>query len=202
MSGFDEFAKRIRELESAYLSSSDPMEQSGFSGGRERWIAERSPLVDALDNDGDFLDVGCANGLLVSDVADWAGERGLTVEPHGVDLGARLIDLARERHPDHRGNFSVADAWGWRPRRRWTYVYSILDLSPPGLWCDWLRRLLSWVEPSGKLIIGSYGSRTRRIEPTDVEAVMSRCGLSVEGSSQGGDPPLTRFAWSAGASPG
>ena len=58
------FLEDARGLKAAYLTSDDPIRQSGFGGGRGRWVSERSPLVEAIDADGDFLDVGCANGLL------------------------------------------------------------------------------------------------------------------------------------------
>ena len=185
----------MRGLEGAYLRSADPMVQSGFSAGRERWVAERSPLVAAFHRDGCFLDVGCANGLLAADVVGWARDRGITIEPHGVDLGERLIDLARGRHPGCESNFVVADAWMWDPPRRWTFVYSLLDLSPPEMWGEWIRRLGSWVEPGGRLIMASYGSRSRSLEPVDVAEVMKSCGLPVDGSSHGGEPVVTSFAW-------
>lgn len=191
-----DFLAEARNLESAYLGSDDPMAQSGFSGGRARWVSERSQLVEAIDRDGDFLDVGCANGLLAEDVVTWAAERGITLTPHGVDLGPGLVTLARERFPSLAGNFVVADAWSWEPGRRWTFVCSLLDLAPDHLWCQWLRRLMEWVESGGRLIVGSYGSRTIDIAPADVAEVMRGCGLSVEGASSGGDPMITRFAWS------
>jgi len=197
-----EFNRRAGALEAAYLRSDDPKVQSGFSGGRDTWISERSPLVDAIDRDGDFLDVGCANGLLAEDVVSWAAGRGLAIVPHGVDLGPALVELARERLPGSADNFHVADAWTWEPGRQWTYVYSLLDLSPPDLWCQWLRRLMVWVEPDGRLIIGSYGGRTPRRDPEDVAGIFTRCGVSVDGSSHDGDPLVTRFAWSGGVSPG
>jgi SAM-dependent methyltransferase len=190
-----EFEKMARQLEAAYLGSDDPIAQSGFSGGRDRWVAERSPLVEAIDRPGDFLDVGCANGLLAADVVDWCAARGVSMRPHGIDFGPRLIEMAREHLPGGADDFVVADAWTWEPMRQWTYVYSLLDLSPPELWCEWLRRLLDWVEPRGRLIVGSYGSRSARIPPVDVAAVMGECGLVVTGSTSGGDPPITRFAW-------
>lgn len=147
-----DFRTGARRLEAAYLESDDPMVQSGFSGGRARWVAERSPLVDAIHRDGSILDVGCANGLLAQDVVTWAGSK--------------------------------------------------LDLSPAEMWCDWLRRLSSWLEPGGRLIIGSYGSRSRSLPPVDVPARFEECGLRVAGSSHGGDPPLSWFAWSMAESRG
>lgn len=196
-----EFLEKARSLETAYLESEDPIAQSGFSGGRERWIAERSPLVEAIDGDGSFLDVGCANGLLAADVVEWAKRRGYVVIPFGVDHGNRLIDLARQRLPDHAENFASADAWQWEPGRTWRFVYSLLDLAPDDMWCEWLDRLLGWVEPGGRLIIGSYGSRSRGIEPVDVGDVLAGCGLTVEGTSCGGEPPISRFAWTVKKDP-
>ncbi len=186
-------------LEPAYLRFADPIKQSGFSGGRERWIQERSPLVEAVDDSGDFLDVGCANGLLTEDVVDWTAARGLEVIPHGVDLGPGLVRLAQRRLPNFSANFHVADAWTWDPPRKWTYVYALLDLSPAELRCQWLSRLCRWVEPRGRLIIGSYcgrGTNQRApSDPVDVAEVLKLCGLEVSGSSDGGDPAVTRFAW-------
>jgi len=192
------FIERARALEDAYLESDDPIVQSGFSGGRERWDAERSPLLDAIDGDGEFLDVGCANGLLAADVVEWAQQLGHDIVPYGVDLGRRLVELARDRMPEHADNFVAADAWRWQPDRTWTYVYSLLDLAPDEMRCEWMKRLIQWVEPGGKLILGSYGSRSCGIFPEDVGQAMSDCDLSVEGASHGGDPPMSRFAWAVG----
>jgi SAM-dependent methyltransferase len=191
----EEFMSDMAALEAAYLLSENPVAQSGFHGGRARWREERSPLVEAIDQDGDFLDVGCANGLLASDVVAWAAERGYRIVPYGVDLGEKLIAFARERLQDHAANFAVADAWTWRPSWQWTFVYSLLDLSPDHLRCEWLWRLYGWVEPGGRLIVGSYGSRSRNEPPVSVDEVIRQCGFGIAGSSTGGDGPSTRFAW-------
>ena len=184
-------------LEATYLQSDDPVIQSGFHGGRERWERERSPLSEAFDQDGDFLDVGCANGLLAADVVAWAAGRGYRIVPYGVDLGEALIGLARDRLPDHAANFVVADAWTWRPSRRWTFVYSLLDLSPVELRCEYVWRLYGWVAPGGRLIVGSYGSRIRNEAPEPLAELLGQCGLDVVGCSEGGEGPVTRFAWVA-----
>jgi trans-aconitate methyltransferase len=191
----DRFMAEMRALEPAYLESDDPLVQSGFSGGRARWYAERSPLIEAIDRDGSLLDVGCANGLLLADVTIWAQERGYRIVPYGIDLGGELVRLARERLSHVADNLQRADAWNWTPQRSWTFVYSLIDLTPPRLQGEWLSRLYSWVSPGGRLIVGSYGSRSRKIAPVAVAALMERHGFDVVGSSDGGEGPMTRFAW-------
>lgn len=189
--------KEVGELEATYLESDDPVAQSGFSGGRERWIAERSPLVEAFDHDGTFLDVGCANGLLAADVVRWAARRGMRITPFGIDLGPTLVHLAKNRFSSCPDNFYVADAWTWQPVRQWTYVYSLLDLAPRNLRCTWIDRLLRWVEPGGRLILGSYGSRSLGVPPEDLLDLIEACGKEATGSAAGGDPVTARFAWVA-----
>lgn len=190
-----QFMADMTALEDAYLRSNDPVVRSGFSGGRERWVRERSPIVEAIHRDGSFLDVGCANGLLAADVAAWASARGHHIEPFGVDLGERLIGEARVLLPDLAANFVAADAWAWHPARRWTFVYSLLDLSPDELRPEWLHHLLGWVTPGGRLIVGSYGSESRRMAPQPVAEILKQCDLPVAGDAVAGNPPVTRFAW-------
>jgi hypothetical protein len=60
-----DFLNRARSLEASYLQTDDPIRQSGFGGGSERWRAERSPILNAIESDGDMLDIGCANGYLL-----------------------------------------------------------------------------------------------------------------------------------------
>ena len=189
------FIEEMQSLQGAYLASRDPIVQSGFSGGRECWVTERSPLVDAIDHDGDFLDVGCANGLLAKDVVAWSAEKGHVVVAYGVDIGPDLIERARRRFKGQTAIFEAVDAWDWDPMRTWDFVYSLLDLAPDHLACAWLGRLARWVTPGGRIIIGSYRSRSRAIRPADVSSTLEECGFVVTGSSTGGDPPIANFAW-------
>ncbi|HYL60144.1 MAG TPA: class I SAM-dependent methyltransferase, partial [Candidatus Acidoferrales bacterium] len=87
-----------RELGTAYLKSDNPWKQSGWNSTPERWRVAREVILAAVNRSGAFLDVGCANGLLLESLIAWAGERGLTLEPHGIDLVPQLIELARRRH--------------------------------------------------------------------------------------------------------
>ena len=52
-------------LESSYLASDDPYAQSGMRADAARWERGRRPITDAINRGGTFLDVGCANGLLM-----------------------------------------------------------------------------------------------------------------------------------------
>ncbi len=186
----------VRSLEDAYLRSNDPIKQAGFSGGPKRWRREREPILTAIDDDGDLLDVGCANGYLLECLLAWAAERGIQLVPYGVDIGPRLIDVAKRRLPRFADNFWAANGWDWRPGRRFRYVYTLWDCVPPEMLGEYARRLLTrTVEPGGRLIIGAYGSRSRAEPPIAIGDALESCGMVVAGRAQGGDPVVTLFAW-------
>lgn len=192
----DEFLHHLGALEVAYLETDDPLLQSGYSGGPDRWRAERTPILDAVTTDGDLLDVGCANGHLLECLRGWAGERGVTLTPFGVDISARLIDVARRRLPSFEKNFYVANAWDWVPPRQYRYVYALSDCVPTPFLVAYVERLLARaVAPGGRLIVGAYGSRSRGVMPLDVRSVLTTHGFCVSGSAQGGDLPVSVFAW-------
>jgi hypothetical protein len=191
-----DFLARARSLEDAYLESDDPIRQSGFGGGAERWRAEREPILEAVEGDGDLLDIGCANGYLLRCLVDWGAERGLRLTPHGIDLGPRLIEEAKRWHPGFEANFHVANGWDWRPRRRFRYVYSLYDCVPEGLLARYTRRLLERVvEPGGRLIVGAYGSRTAGKPPFAIADFLAENGFAVAGAVGVAAGPIAEFAW-------
>lgn len=192
----DPFLHELEDLERAYLRNSDPIEQSGFYGGPERWRAEREPILDAVPSDGEVLDTGCANGYLLECLVLWGREWGLTLTPYGLDQGRGLIELARRRQPHLAGHFVVGNAWDWIPPRRFHYVYTLLDQVPPDYLVPYLHRLLAEVvAPGGRLIAGDYGSRSRGIQARDVATVLRSAGLDVLGEAIGGEHGVARFAW-------
>ena len=95
----EDFIRRLYDLEKSYLAENDPIRQCGFGGGPIRWRAEREPILDAITTDGDFLDVGCANGYLIECLMNWGRERGLSLTPFGLDWSEKLVDLAKARFP-------------------------------------------------------------------------------------------------------
>jgi len=126
----------------------------------------------------------------------WAQVRRIELEPFGVDIGPRLIAAARRRLPGFRDNFWVAEASDWRPPRRFRYVYTLADCVPESGLREYVVRLLErGVEPGGRLIAGSYGSRSRAEPPLDLGGILESFGLNVTGRTSGGDPPIAAFAW-------
>jgi len=193
-----EFAAHIHGLEAAYLRETDPIRQSGFSGGPDRWRNEREPILAAVEENGDFLDLGCANGFLLECLVAWAGERGISLIPHGLDIGASLIALAKVRLAPFADNFHVANAFVWNPPRRYRYVYTLCDCAPPDHFQAYVRGVLArCVAPGGRLIVGAYGSRSRNLPPVSVRRLLEGSGLTVLGEASGGSPVVVKFAWVA-----
>lgn len=156
-------------LEEKYLAGSNPREQSGFSRDERDWDRFRRPVIAPIKRNGTFLDIGCANGLLMECVVRWAAEEGYTVEPYGLDISEKLVALARQRLPQWRDRIFTGNALEWRPPLQFDFVRTELVYVPRDQRCLYAERLLShFVAPGGVLIVCSYGS-TRpegtRIEP-------------------------------------
>ncbi|GAB1510770.1 class I SAM-dependent methyltransferase [Actinophytocola sp. KF-1] len=162
------YADNVRVLEPAYLRGTTPQAGSGFGGDAARWRARRGMIVDGVHRSGTFLDVGCANGLLMESVREWAAERGLVIEPYGIDLAPRLVDLARQRLPRWADRIEVGNAIDWEPAdgRRFTFVHVLLDAVPRHRRPDLVRHALTLVEPGGRLLVSHYagGTGDRRAE--------------------------------------
>ena len=158
------------EFEQAYLRTDDPRAQSGFHGSAERWRAARHGIVEAIDGPGTFLDVGCANGLLIESVVAWSDHE---LEPYGVDFAPGLVDLARARLPQWADRIWVGDAATWTPPFRFDFVHSRFEIGH-------FERLLGF---GRRLIVSSDGS-FRRPDSPHAEPVADRLqetGLDVAG---------------------
>ena len=154
----------LRLIEPVYLSATTPEGGSGHSGTPAEWRATRSIVVAAVPSDGTFLDVGCANGLLMASVHAWGAERGLAVEPYGVDISARLAGLARSRYPRWADRIWTANARTWVPPRRFDVVRTGLEYVPADLAPAYVGHLLEHVvAPGGRLVIGKNNERRDRV---------------------------------------
>ena len=150
-------------VEPAYLAAPTPQGQSGHSGDANRWEQARRLLLDAIPDGADILDIGCANGLLMESLAAWAADDGRTVEPYGVEISARLADLARTRLPQWANRIWTGNAMTWAAPRRFDVVRTGLDYVPPRRRAEFVERLLSEVvEPGGRLVVGVFNEEKDR----------------------------------------
>ena len=149
-------------VEPAYLAGETPQLQSGKSGDARSWEQGRRLILDAVDRDGTFLDIGCANGLLMESVAAWSAEDGRMLEPYGVDISARLAHLARDRCPQWADRIWTANAATWQPPQRFDFVRTGLDYVPDRSREPYVAHLLTFLEPGGRLVIGTHNEETDR----------------------------------------
>jgi|GEM_PF-2520142 len=150
------FADAERLLEPAYLRADTVEGGSGFGGTPEQWRARRIGVLAGIEHDGTFLDLGCANGLLMESVHRWAGERGLAIEPYGVDLAPGLVALARRRLPRWADRIEVGNALTYAPGRRFDYVHVLLDAVPPHRRRELVDHARGLVAPGGRLLVSHY----------------------------------------------
>ena len=113
----------------------------------------------AIESGGSYLDIGCANGLLLESIVQWAGEDGHVIEPYGLDISEKLVELARGRLPAWHDRIFAGNALFWEPPMRFDFVRTELVYVPRTLRRRYTGRLLKrFLKPQGRLIACSYGS--------------------------------------------
>jgi SAM-dependent methyltransferase len=191
-----------RTLVGAYLSSATPQGGSGFGGSEEEWREARGTLAEALDAARPrvrFLDHACANGHLAVSMVAWGAERGIEVDPFGVDIAPELVARARADHPSLAEHFFVGDALDWvHPGgERFELVHVLLDVVPPSLHRELIQHQLDHVvAPGGRLLLSEYGD-----PPTarSAESQVTLAGFTVAGRTRqptrGGRPRGCASVW-------
>ena len=183
------YRETCAKLTAAYLSGDNPRAQSGHSGNQEHWTQARSLIADAIDRDGAFLDVGCANGFLLECLVDWLLQKGHRIEPYGLDISTGLVELARKRLPHWADRFFVGNAIDWEPPRRYEFVRTGLEYVPGRRRTDLIQRLLERVvQPGGRLIIGTYNEGKAAgdglSEQPSTEEMVTDWGFKVTGRTE------------------
>jgi hypothetical protein len=159
----------------AYLGARTPWGQSGKTGTEDDWIYSRALIADAIDRDGTFLDVGCANGYLMECLPGWTRH---AVEPYGLELAPELAELARRRLPQWADRIWVGNAISWEPPRRFTYVRTGLEYVPERRRRELVERLLGVCD---RLVVGVFNEHES--ERTTEEALRA-WGFRVAGRSE------------------
>ena len=146
-------------LENAYVAHSDsePWRQSVMSGPEERWISLRKPIIECLHRSGSFLDIGCANGYLLECILKWADERRLQIDPYGVDISPRLVEMARRRLPEYAEHIFEANSYEWTPPIKFDYVRTELVYVPAEYERAYVEAIFTrYLKPDGRLILAGY----------------------------------------------
>ncbi len=168
-------AEVARLVVPAYLAAESPWEGSGKSGTAEDWEYARGHIGHAVDRDGSFLDIGCANGYLLECLPHWTPH---AVDRYGLDIAPELVEVARRRLPELAGQLWVGNALDWEPPHRFTYVRTGLEYVPPHRRRDLVERLIAWCE---RLIIGVFNEEAHA-RPT--EELLRSWGHRVAGRSE------------------
>jgi SAM-dependent methyltransferase len=170
-------------FDARYLATDDPRAQSGFTGSEARWEAARRAIVRGIDAPGTFLDVGCANGLLMESAERWSAS---PIEAWGVDFAPGLVALAKRRFGDR---VFEADIATWTPPRAFDFVHVRLDMLD-------LRDVRAF---GRRIIVSSDGSFRRPESPKarNVTDVLRARGWNVDGCYERSDEHLVEIsvAW-------
>jgi hypothetical protein len=119
-------------------------------------------------------------------VVRWAREDGYYLKPYGLDISAKLVELAKQRLPQWSNRIFVGNALYWNPPKRFDYVRTEMVYVPPTRRREYIERLIdAFITPKGRLIVCSYGSSRpegSRAEPL-VEEIRG-WGLTMDGTHE------------------
>ena len=157
----------------AYLAAETVVGGSGSSRDGAGWEYARSLLAGAAAPGQTFLDIGCANGLLMESMARWAG-----IEPYGLEISRELAELARRRLPQWVDRIWVGNAISWQPLHRFDVVRTGVDYVPIPRRKQLVEHLLSY---SGRLVIGVFNEERRS---RSLEGEVASWGFAISGRSE------------------
>jgi len=161
----------------AYLAADTPQGGSGSSRGEDGWERARSLVAASVQPGQTFLDIGCANGLLMESMASWAG-----VEPYGLEISPELAELAQRRLPQWANRIWVGNALHWEPPHPFAVVRTGLDYVPPPRRRGLVEHVLGY---ANRLVVGVFNEeREKRV----LESEVAEWGFEISGRTERPQP--------------
>jgi SAM-dependent methyltransferase len=195
------FEAREEVIGDTYLAGDDAPLRAGKSGDEEEFCWSRELILDALPSGlrlATVLDVGSGDGDLLESLVRWGKQRGLDLEPHGIDTSRRLVALAQRRLPAWADRFEIGNVLDHAPPRRYDLVHTALDCVPRARRRQSIERLLTeFLAPGGRLVL-----RPERVQPKlpDLREQVEELGFRVGGVLERLHPSsgaLCRSVWLA-----
>jgi SAM-dependent methyltransferase len=176
----DWYTRAATGFERTYLAERDPWRQSGHFGPEADWDLLRRPIADCMESSGHFLDIGCANGYLLECLQRWTAERGIALEPWGLDISPRLVELARQRLPALSERLFAGNSLSFVPPRLFDVVRTGLHYAPRAYERRHLQRLRDrFLAPGGRVLVVEYRGAESPPQLT-VERRLADLGFAVQ----------------------
>lgn len=167
---------------------------SVFGANYKDWKSMRHIIVNAINKDGTFLDVGCGNGFLLRCLQEWSDYK---LEPYGVDRNPEYIKQAKELFSSKSNNFLLLNFWDWDlteiPKygvpNKYDFVYWAVRNSmkfDKVIERKFIETLLQLVSDDGRLILGLYESDNNLFDK------LGSFGFKFNGFLEN---PATRIVW-------
>ena len=147
-------------------------------------------LCDAIERDGTFLDVGCANGLLMETIVEWCAGKGVrssrTVSTSPKD--SRPVRAHGFRNGRIASGSATRCTWTPPAGMRFDVVHTLLEVVPDARHGDLVAHLLDVaVAPGGRLLLSWYNPSD---DPEHTAAARIRAlGYAVGGETSVPDRP-------------
>ena len=200
------YERMLSTFEDGYVAADergDLAGGSGSGGGMVRWERKRRIIAAAFDHDGTWLDTGCANGLLMETLRSWAAEKGVRIEPYGLDLSERIAQRARTRLTAWTDRIWTGNIMSWNPPMRFDYVTLLPEYVPIAVRRALLTRVRNvFLNPRGRLVVSCYrpssapGSHTGGAPSAG--AMLRELGFAADGAAEvrdDDDSVWTSVAW-------
>jgi SAM-dependent methyltransferase len=143
-------------IEDSHVTGGDPQ------GLLEHWIENRQPIVRAIKKPGTLLDIGCANGFLLTCLQFWSEHQ---ITPYGIDIDKISILAARALLPEYANHFATLSLehltkcidFGLPESFDYVYwnVWDGLDFVDP-LYKRYAENAFAAVRDGGRVILGFY----------------------------------------------